>query len=89
MPEWHSTFDRMRHLSRRRDWMTWGEFQQLLNTLGVSLSHWHVRLALRSSPPSRCCGLKRYEERHVQMAVGYAKAKGLVVVAPQPEDVTA
>jgi hypothetical protein len=90
MPEWHSTFNRMRHMTRRRDWMTWGEFQGRLNTLGVSLSAYHVRVALRASPPSRTYGLKRYQDRHVQMAVGYARAKGLVVeAAPEPEEVTA
>jgi hypothetical protein len=89
-PAWHSTWTRMRRVGRRRSWMTWGEFQGLLMTLGVSLTPYHVKQATRGCPPVRVHGAKRYEDRHVQMAVGYAKAKGLVrIAAPQPEEVTA
>ena len=88
-PAWHSTFSRMRGASRRRSWLTWEEFQATLATLGVSLSPYHVRLATRTCPPARVHGGKRYEERHVQMAVGYAKAKGLALVAPVEEEATA
>jgi hypothetical protein len=89
-PAWHTTWSRMRRIGRRRSWMTWGEFQGLLVTLGVSLTPYHVRLATRACPPVRVHGAKRYEDRHVQMAVGYAKAKGLAWKAsPQPEEATA
>lgn len=83
MPSWHSTFGRMRGVGRPRSWLTWDEFQQTLATLGVSLSPYHVRLATKACPPVRIHGGKRYEERHVQMAVGYAKAKGLARVEPK------
>lgn len=83
-PAWHSSFTRMRRIGRRRDWMTWGEFQELLGRLGVLLTPYHVKQATRSCPPARVHGAKRYQERHVQMAVGYAKAKGLArAVAPE------
>lgn len=88
-PAWHSTFQRMRRITRRRDWMTWGEFQGLLNTLGVSLTPYHVKVATQTSPPVRVHGAKRYEDRHVQMAVGYAKAKGLAQIEPRREVATA
>ena len=77
MPSWHSTWQRMRRIGRRRDWMTWAEFQGLLVTLGVSLTPYHVKCATRACPPVKCHGAKRYLDCHVQMAVGYAKAKGL------------
>jgi hypothetical protein len=88
---WHSTWTRMRGASRRRSWLTWEEFQATLATLGVSLSPYHVRLATQSCPPVRVHGGKRYEERHVQMAVFYAKAKRLAFVEsePQHEEATA
>ncbi len=76
-PAWHSTWTRMRRIGRRRSWMTWGEFTGLLATLGVSLTPYHVKLATQSCPPVRIHGAKRYEDRHVQMAVGYARAKGM------------
>lgn len=85
-PAWHSTWSRMRRIGRRRSWMTWGEFSGLLATLGVSLTPYHVKLATLSCPPARIHGAKRYEDRHVQMAVGYAKAKGLVAIAPPEEE---
>jgi len=88
-PAWHTTWSRMRRITRRRDWMTWGEFQGLLVTLGVSLTPYHVKVATRTSPPMRVHGAKRYEDRHVQMAVGYAKAKGLALVEPVEEEATA
>lgn len=77
MPSWHSTFERMRGITRSRDWMTWGEFQGLLGVLGVSLTDYHVRQATKACPPAKRHGAKRYLECHVQMAVGYAQAKGL------------
>lgn len=87
-PAWHSTWHRMRRITRRRDWMTWGEFQGLLATLGVSLTPYHVKVATQTSPPVRVHGAKRYQERHVQMAVGYAKAKGLARIEPREEVAT-
>jgi hypothetical protein len=89
-PAWHSTFQRMRGAGRRRTWMTWAEYQGLLVTLvGVSLSPYHIKQACRTCPPVRVHGGKRYEDRHVQMAVGYARAKGLVwTPTPQLEEVT-
>ena len=76
-PAWHSTWTRMRRIGRRRGWMTWGEFHGLLVTLGVCLTPYHVKRATASCPPLNAHGAKRYEDRHVQMAVGYAKAKGM------------
>jgi hypothetical protein len=87
-PAWHSTWQRMRRIGRRRSWMTWGEFQGLLITLGVSLTPYHVRLATQTSPPVRVHGAKRYEDRHVQMAVGYARAKGLARIDAREEVAT-
>ena len=89
-PAWHTTWKRMRGVTRRRTWMTWDEFHGLLVTLGVNLTAYHVRQATKGCPPVKAHGAKRYEERHVQMAVGYAKAKGLAwIEAPEPEEVTA
>ena len=76
-PAWHSTWKRMRGVGRPRDWMTWDEFHQTLAALGLSLTPYHVKLATKACPPVRVHGARRYCERHVQMAVGYAKAKGL------------
>lgn len=87
-PAWHSSFTRMRRIGRRRDWMTWGEFQELLGRLGVALTPYHVKQATRACPPARVHGAKRYQERHVQMAVGYAHAKGLARVQ-QTQEATA
>lgn len=84
-PAWHSTWKRMRGTTRRRSWLTWDEFQTTLAALGVSLTAYHVRVATQTSPPARVHGLKRYMERHVQMAVGYAKAKGLARVDAKEE----
>lgn len=79
MPQWHSSWSRMRGLGRGRSWLTWGEFQGMLATLiGVTLSPYHVRRATRTCPPARVHGRKRYQDCHVQMAIGYAKAKGLI-----------
>ncbi len=87
-PAWHSTFQRMRRIGRRRDWMTWGEFRDLLGRLGVSLTDYHVKRATAACPPVKCHGAKRYLDRHVQMAVGYAKAKGLARIE-EPQEATA
>ena len=78
-PAWHSSFRRMRGVGRRRNWMTWGEFQELLGTLGVSLTPYHVKRATATAPPPRIYGIKHYRDCHVQMAVGYAKARGLAL----------
>lgn len=88
-PAWHTTWKRMRGAGRRRDWMTWAEYQGLLVTLlGVPLSHYHIKQACRTCPPMRVHGGKRYRDCHVQMAVGYARAKGLVrTPTPQLEEV--
>lgn len=75
--EWANTWHGMRRITRRRDWMTWGEFQGLLGQLGFTLSPYHVRQATRTMPPVRVHGCKRYLDCHVQMAVGYARAKGI------------
>lgn len=89
-PAWHTSFTRMRRITRRRSWMTWAEFQGLLAVLGVALTPYHVKQATRACPPVRIHGAKRYEDRHVQMAVGYAKAKGLARIAPPaPQEATA
>ena len=77
MPSWHSTWSRMRRNGRRRSWMTWAEFQGLLVTLGVRLTPYHVKLATAACPPAKVHGAKRYLDVHVQMACGYARAKGL------------
>jgi hypothetical protein len=70
--------------------LAWDEFHGLLVTLGVHLTAYHVRQATKGCPPVKAHGAKCYEERHVQMAVGYAKAKGLArIEAPEPEEVTA
>ena len=88
---WHASWKRMRGETRRRDWLTWSEFQSLLITLlGVTMTPYHVKQATRSYPPERVHGLKRYRDCHVQMAVGYARAKGLVrTPEPEPEEVEA
>jgi len=90
-PAWHSSWSKMRRIGRRRDWLTWSEFQGLLVTLlGVTLTPYHVKQATRGYPPERVHGAKRYRDCHVQMAVGYARAKGLVrTPAPEPEEVEA
>lgn len=79
MPSWNSTWSRMKSLvsAADRDWMPWGEFDGLLRMCGVTLSHYHVRQALRTAPPEKRYGLKRYERRHLQLVVQYAIAKGL------------
>jgi len=81
----------MRGAGRHRDWLTWAEFQGLLATLiGCTLSPWHIRQATRGCPPARVHRIKRYRDCHVQMAVGYARAKGLVRRPdPIPEEVEA
>lgn len=77
-PAWHSTWSRMRRVGRRRQWMTWGEFDGLLRTLGVQLTPYHACRALVQSPPVKAHGAKQYLDRHVEMAVGYARARGWI-----------
>jgi hypothetical protein len=83
MPEWHSTFNRMRGMAGRRQWMTWREFLARLDAAGVNMSAHYVRMALRSSPPRQEYGLNQYERRHVAMAIKYAKSRGFVRDKPQ------
>lgn len=78
MPEWHSSWKRMKHLDRARDYLTWSEFQQRLEALGFSLSRYHVRLALAASPPARAYGNHQFERHHVRLAAAYARSKGLI-----------
>jgi hypothetical protein len=78
MPEWRSTFNRMRGMAGCRQWMTWREFLARLDAAGVNMSGYYVRIALRSSPPSQEYGLNQYERRHVAMAIRYAQSRGLV-----------
>lgn len=84
-PAWHSSWKRMRGAGRRRHWMTWSEYQDRLAVLGVSLSPYHLKQATAAKPAMRVHGGKRYLECHVQMAVGYARAKGLARVPDEAE----
>lgn len=74
-PAWDTSWARMRGIGRHRQWMTWGEFDGLLRTLGVRLTPYHACLALAQSPPVKVNGAKQYLDRHVEMAVGYARAR--------------
>jgi len=77
MPEWHATFARIKGAGRRRSWLTWGEFDGLLRTLGIALTPYHARLALRPAPPEgpRQRGGLRYEQEHVRLACDYARRR--------------
>lgn len=78
MPEWHSTWERMRGVGLARAWMTWAEFDGLLRSLGITLSPYHVRRAVRASPPEKANGAKRYESLHLEMVADYARSRGLI-----------
>jgi len=75
MPKWHATYHRIKGAgSRSRPWLTWGEFDGLLRSLGVRLTAYHARKALAAAPPhgSRQHGGLRYEQQHVRLACDYA-----------------
>jgi len=78
MPEWHTTWDRMRGVGLARAWMTWGEFDGLLRSVGITLSPYHVRRAVKASPPEKANGAKRYESCHLEMVADYARSRGLI-----------
>ena len=73
---WHSTWSRMRGVGKTRTWMTWGEFDGLLRQLGLTMSYYHAMRALKTKPPEKVAGAKRFEECHVQLAAEYARGKG-------------
>ena len=75
MPEWHSTWHRMRGVTPEGACMTWAEFDGLLRSLGISMSPYHVRLALAAMPPAKRCGSNRYTAAHLGLARDYARRK--------------
>jgi hypothetical protein len=75
MPEWHSTWHRMRGVTPARVYMTWAEFDGLLRSLGISISQYHVRRAVAAAPPAKQHTANRYTQAHVRMVRAYARRK--------------
>lgn len=75
MPEWHSTWQRMRGVTPARAYMTWAEFDGLLRSLGISISPYHVCRAVAPLPPVKHYGAKRYTAEHLGLVRDYARRK--------------
>jgi hypothetical protein len=77
MPDWHSTWKRMRHLDEVRDYMTLAELRQRLAEMGVWMERHQIRQAIVGHVPEKSYGVSKYTEQHLRLAADYAKRKGL------------
>lgn len=91
-PAWHASWSGMRGvMSRhRRQWMTWGEFQESLAIFDLRPSHFVVKRILAGDPPAKVNGAYRYEMRHLETVQDYYRnPTGVAMTDQQRRDAIA
>lgn len=89
MPDWHTTWTRM-----RGDWpgcgITRREFEQLLIHEQIALGIWEVKRVLEDAglwPPPKAYGHFAYQPEHVEAVRAYADREGLITRAMETANV--
>lgn len=75
MPEWHSSWNRMRGAKGRRSWMTLGELLEAIRARGLETTRYFVARAVASDPPPMVYGIKRYGRHHLEMVAAVAQSR--------------
>lgn len=74
MPEWHSSWNRMRGATGRRAWMTLSELLAAIRERGLEATRHIVARAVASDPPPKVYGIKRYGRHHLEMVAVEARS---------------
>lgn len=75
MPEWHSSWNRMRGAKGRRSWMTLGELLVAIRERGLDATRHVVLRAVAGDPPPNVNGIKRYGRHHLEMVAVEARSR--------------